>query len=140
MESHRQFIPAQPGWLALFEEAGEDGVAIHAEPVVAWSLEASDDSAAHHAVSFGQAVIGAGPWIDKADHEKTARFFALVREEQLEDDFAHELAEKSRHSRAELMARAEENHEARKQGHAAWVHDRRSHRGERKSVSPTKLF
>lgn len=140
MDSHRQIISAQPGWIALFEKVSEAGVEIHAEPVVAWCLEADDPAVGHHVVSFGRAVIGAGPWIEKADSERTAHFFALVREEQLDRDFIEELGAKAHHSREELMARALQNHEARRQGHASWVHERRSQRGDRSPVSPTKIF
>ncbi|GEM_PF-3069003 len=140
MSTTKHFIPAQPGWLALFEETEGDEVVIHSEPVVAWSLEEDDDAAAHHAVSYGHAVIGAGPWIHGADGEKSARLFALVRESQLEPDFTQELAERARYTREELLARAAEHNESRRQGHASWMHERRSHRGDRVRSAPSQLF
>ncbi len=140
MDRPKQFIPAQPGWLALFEEGADGEVEIHAETVIAWCLEADEASTGQHVVSSGSAVIGAGPWIDKADSEKTARFFALVREEQLDREFVEELATKAHHSREELMKRALKNHEERKQGHASWVHERRSHRADRNRIPPARIF
>ena len=44
MSTAKHFIPAQPGWLALFEDTDGDEVVIHAEPVVAWSLEEDEDA------------------------------------------------------------------------------------------------
>jgi hypothetical protein len=140
MENHKQFIPAQPGWLALFEDTTSDQVEIHAEPVVAWCMAADEEASGHHVVSFGRAVIGAGPWIDKAESEKTARFFALVREDQLDAELLEELRTKAHHSTESLMERALKNHEERKQGHISWVHERRSHRSDRPRVPPTKIF
>ena len=75
-----QFIPAEKGWLALFEESTSEGVKIHADPVIAWCLGAQDIDNGHHIASFGQAVIGASPWLEKADAEQSTHFFALVRE------------------------------------------------------------
>ena len=140
MEPHKQFIPAQPGWLALFEDTTNDELSIHAEPVVAWCMEADEETSGHHVVSFGRAVIGAGPWIDKAESEKTARFFALVRKEQLEPALHDLLEKKARHSTEDLMERALKNHEQRKQGHLSWVHERRSQRTDRSPVQPTRIF
>ena len=140
MERNIQFIPAQPGWLALFEESTEDGVGIHAEPVVAWCLGAGDAREGSRVVSFGQAVIGAGPWIDKADKERASRFFALVREDQLDSDVLAEFAQKGHHSRDELMDRALEANRSRKQGHLSWIHDRRSQRAEKSPEPSLRIF
>jgi hypothetical protein len=140
MESKIQFIPAQPGWLALFEDSTDEGVAIHAEPVLAWCLGAGEAGDGHRLVSFGQAVIGAGPWIDKAEKEKAARFFALVREEQLDADVVAELAGKAHLSREDLLERALENHESRQEGHRSWVHDRRSQRAMKFPAPTLRIF
>ena len=140
MEGHTQFIPAQAGWLALFEEVHGDDVEIHAEPVVAWCLDTDEEGAEHRVVSFGRAVIGAAPWIDAGDSEKSARLFAVVREEQLDREMLEELAAKARHSKGELLERAVAHNEARRQGHASWVHERRTHRQERSRISPARIF
>ena len=140
MESHVQFIQAQPGWLALFEEENGDEVEIHAEPVIAWCLGADEPEIGHHVVSYGQAVIGAGPWLEKADTESSTHFFALVREEQLDPELLEELAGKSHHSREDLIAGAIKNREERAQGHHSWVHDRRSQRMTKKPPSPTRIL
>jgi hypothetical protein len=121
-----QFIPAQPGWLALFEESTPEGTAIHAEPVIAWCLGARSPGDHVGPVSFGQAVVGAGPWVDKADPEQVTHFFALVREEQLEPELLAELRRSARHSREHILSLAERNREERRQGHASWIRDRRT--------------
>jgi hypothetical protein len=61
-DKHIQFIPAEKGWLALFEYVTQEGLAIRADPVIAWCLGAQDVDDRHHVVSFGQAVIGARGW------------------------------------------------------------------------------
>jgi hypothetical protein len=139
-DKHIQFIPAEKGWLALFEEATDEGVEIHADPVIAWCLGAQDLDDGHHVASFGQAVIGASPWLEKADGEQSSRFFALVREEQLDRDFVDELKATSRHSREDILIRAKENQVERKQGHASWRRQRRGEKREKNSASPLGLF
>ena len=121
-----QFVPAKEGWLALFEEVTPVGIEIHAEPVIAWSLGSrpSDDPIGSGPV--GQAVVGAGPWLDKADREEVTHFFALVREEQLEPEFLAELQRNSHRSRESIMVLAELNRIERGQGHASWMRDRRT--------------
>lgn len=139
-DKHIQFIPAERGWLALFEEASDAGTKIHASPVIAWCLGAEDLDDGHHVVSFGQAVIGASPWLEKADSEQANHFFALVREEQLDDDFVDELKVSARHSREDMMVLAKENHVGRKQGHASWLRQRRGDRNEKSSMATVRLF
>ena len=139
-DKHIQFVPAEKGWLALFEETTDDGIQIHADPVIAWCLGAQDLDDGHHVTSFGQAVIAASPWLEKTDTEQSTRFFALVREEQLDADFVDELKIASRRSREDIMIRAKENQDERKQGHASWRRQRRSVRIEKSSLSPLRLF
>ena len=139
-EKHIQFIPAEKGWLALFEEMTSDGIQIHADPVIAWCLGAQDLDDGHHVVAFGQAVIGASPWLEKADTEQSTHFFSLVREDQLDQDFLDELKVTSRHSREEIMQQAKENQEHRFDGHASWRRQRRGERNEKASFSPLRLF
>ncbi len=139
-DKHIQFIPAEKGWLALFEDATEEGTKLHSAPVIAWCLGAEDTDDGHHVVAHGQAVIGASPWLDKADTESSTHFFALVREEQLDDDFVAELRESSRHSREEILARARHNHDERLQGHATWRRQRRGEKSEKILPSPLRLF
>ena len=136
-DKHIQFIPAETGWLALFEEVLDTGNRIHAAPVVAWCLGAKDLDDGHHVVSFGQAVIGASPWLEKADPEQATHFFALVREEQLDDDFVDELKVTARHSREDLLIMAKQNHVSRGQGHASW---RRHRRIEKSAPAPARIF
>jgi len=122
-----QFIPAKEGWLALFEAVTPSGVIeVRAEPVIAWCLGARSPDDPVGAVSMGQAVVGAGPWVDKADPEEVTHFFALVREDQLEADFLEELRENTRRDRKYIMALAEQNREERRKGHASWIRDRRT--------------
>ena len=47
-----QFIPAEKGWLALFEETTSEGTQIHADPVIAWCLGAQDLDDGHGAILF----------------------------------------------------------------------------------------
>lgn len=139
-DKHIQFVPADKGWLALFEETTEDGIRIHADPVIAWCLGAQDLDNGHHVASFGQAVIAASPWLEKTDTEQSTHFFALVREEQLDADFVAELKIASRRSREDILIRAKENQEGRQQGHASWRRQRRVARIEKSSLSPLRLF
>ncbi len=139
-DKHIQFIPAERGWLALFEETSNEGTRIHAGPVIAWCLGAQDLDDGHHVMSFGQAVIGASPWLDKAELEQTTHFFALVREEQLDADFVDELKVASRHSREDIMIQAKENQVVRKQGHASWRRQRRGEKNEKGVLAPLRLF
>jgi hypothetical protein len=139
-DKHIQFIPAEKGWLALFEESTNEGIKIHADPVIAWCLGAQDTDDGHHVVSFGQAVVGASPWLDKADHEQSTRFFALVREEQLDEDFVQELKVSARHSREDILLQAKNNQADRLQGHASWVRQRRGEKAEKAPLSPLRLF
>jgi hypothetical protein len=135
-----QFVPAEKGWLALFEDTTSEGTKIHADPVIAWCLGAQDFDNGHHVASFGQAVIGASPWLDKADAEQSTHFFALVREEQLDRDFLDELKLASRHSREDILIQAKENQALRNQGHASWRRQRRGGKSEKSSISPVRLF
>ena len=135
-----QFIPAEKGWLALFEDRTSEGTRIHADPVIAWCLGAQDFDDGHHVASFGQAVIGASPWLEKADAEESTHFFALVREEQLDKDFLDELKRSSRHSREDILLLAKENQARRSQGHASWRRLRRGGKGEKSQVSPVRVF
>jgi hypothetical protein len=139
-DKHIQFVPAEKGWLALFEETTDDGIQIHADPVIAWCLGAQDLDEGHHVASFGQAVIAASPWLEKTDAEQSTHFFALVREEQLDADFVDELKIASRRSREDILIRAKTNQDGRKQGHASWRRQRRSERIEKSSLSPLRLF
>jgi hypothetical protein len=140
-DKHIQFIPAEKGWLALFEDNKKgDGTEIHADPVIAWCLGAQDMDDGHHVVSFGQAVIGASPWMEKAEREESTHFFALVREEQLDADFVEELKRASRHSRQEILAMAEKNHAARLQGHATWRRQHRTEKGQKLPIPPLRIF
>jgi hypothetical protein len=139
-DKHIQFIPAEKGWLALFEESTEEGIRIHADPVIAWCLGAQDLDDGHHIVSFGQAVIGASPWLEKADFEQSNHFFALVREEQLDADFVDELRISARHSREEILLQAKTNQVGRGQGHASWRRQRRGQKGGKGTLSPLRLF
>ena len=138
-EKHIQFIPAEKGWLALFEETTDEGIKVHADPVIAWCLGAQDVDDGHHVVSFGQAVVGASPWLEKAEAEQSAHFFALVREDQLDQDFLDEIKVSSRHSREDIMIQAKQNQVDQLQGHASWLRNRRAGR-EKTSVSPLRLF
>lgn len=139
-DNHIQFIPAEKGWLALFEESTDEGVKIHADPVIAWCLGAQDFDEGHHVVAFGQAVVGASPWLEKADPEQSTHFFALVREDQLDPDFVAELKVASRHSREDIMLQAKENQSVRQGGHVTWRRQRRGERSDRASISPMRLF
>jgi len=139
-DRHIQFIPAEKGWLALFEDVTEEEVTIHADPVIAWCLGAQDVDDGHHVISFGQAVIGASPWMDKADREQSTHFFGLVREEQLEPDFIAEIKRVSSHSREDILRQARKNHAERLQGHATWRRQHRTERSEKVPFAPLRLF
>jgi hypothetical protein len=139
-DKHIQFIPAERGWLALFEEASDEGTRIHAGPVIAWCLGAQDLDDGHHVMSMGQAVIGASPWLEKAEVEQSTHFFALVREEQLDADFVDELNVVSRLSREDIMIQAKENQVVRKQGHASWRRQRRGEKNDKNASTPLRLF
>ncbi len=135
-----QFIPAEKGWLALFEDTTSEGTQIHADPVIAWCLGTQDFDDGHHVASFGQAVIGASPWLEKADTEHSTHFFALVREEQLDQDFLDELKLSSRRSREDILIQAKENQALRNQGHASWRRQRRGGKSEKSTTSQVGLF
>jgi hypothetical protein len=139
-DRHIQFIPAEKGWLALFSEWTEAGVKIHADPVIAWCLGAEDTDEGHHVRPFGQAVIGASPWMDKADSEDSTHFFALVREEQLDPSFAAEIKMHARHSRDEILELAKMNREKWKEGHASWVRQHRADMRQKPPVAPLRIF
>jgi hypothetical protein len=139
-ERHIQFIPAEKGWLALFEETTEEGIRIHADPVIAWCLGARASDQTHTMVSYGQAVIGAGPWLEKADPELATHFFAIVREDQLDPDFVDDLKRSSRHSREDILEQAKENSLARLQGHGAWLRQRRGDKSQKQAVEPLRIF
>jgi len=140
LDKHIQFIPAEKGWLALFEDVGDEEIKIHADPVIAWCLGAQDMDDGHHVVSFGQALIGASPWMDKADDEQSTHFFAVVREEQLDPDFVEEIKHDSRRSREDIMARARKNHADRIQGHATWRRQHRSDKSLKEAPAPVRIF
>lgn len=136
-----QFVPAEKGWLALFEEATPDGqLRIHADPVVAWRLTPNDRHEAHMPLMYGQAVVGASPWLEKADSEHSANFFALVREDQLDPDFLAELKAASYRSREQLMTKAQLNHDSRNEGHASWRRQRRSLHSEKAASAHFGIF
>jgi hypothetical protein len=139
-DKHIQFIPAEKGWLALFEDVDEEGVRIHADPVIAWCLGAQDADDGHHVVSYGQAVIGASPWMEKADSEQSTHFFALVREEQLDPDFVLEIKSASRHSREDILSQAKKNHSDRLQGHATWLRQHRTEKSQKDGLTPLRIF
>jgi hypothetical protein len=139
-DKHIQFISAEKGWLALFEEMTEEGITIHADPVIAWCLGAQELDSGHHVVSFGQAVIGASPWMDKADDEQSTHFFTLVREEQLDPDFVVEIKRASSHSREDILRQAEKNHADRLQGHASWRRQHRTEKNGRFPLAPLRIF
>lgn len=139
-DSHIQFIPAEKGWLALFEDATQDGIKIHADPVIAWCLGAQETDEGHHVVSFGQAVIGASPWMDKADAEQSTHFFALVREEQLDPDFVAEIKRDSSHTREDIMIQAKSHHSERLQGHATWRRQYRTDKSMKTPAAPLRIF
>ncbi len=139
-DKHIQFIPAEKGWLALFEESTEEGIRIHADPVIAWCLGAQTTDQGHSVVSYGQAVIGAGPWLEKAEPELATHFFALVREEQLDPDFAEELKQSARHSREDILEQAQDNMQTRLQGHATWLRQRRGDKSQKPPVAPIRIF
>jgi hypothetical protein len=133
-ETATHFVPAEPGWLALFEHEVDGQLVVRAEPVIAWCFGPRDPDAPD--VSFGRAVVGARPWLEKADVEETSHFFALVREEQLDADFLAELRQGAKHSREEILAAARRNRDDRQQGHPSWLRERRSHRGEWQEPPP----
>ena len=121
-----QFVPASEGWLALFEEVTPKGIEIHAEPVIAWALGARSSEDPVGAGPVGQAVVGAGPWVDKAEAEEVTHFFTLVREEQLDPEFLAELKLNAYRSRESIMQQAEQNRIERGLGHSSWMRDRRT--------------
>ena len=139
-DRHIQFIPAEKGWLALFEEETDEGITIHADPVIAWCLGAEERDEGHHVVAFGQAVIGASPWLEKADTEQSTHFFALVREEQLDQDFVEELKCRAHHSREDILLQAKQNRAGRLQGHASWRRQRRGEKNMKATVGPLSVF
>ena len=140
IDRHIQFIPAEKGWLALFGEWTEEGVKIHADPVIAWCLGAQETEDGRQVHSFGQAVIGASPWMDKADKEDSTHFFALVREEQLDSDFVDEIKLRARHSREEILSLAKKNHEQWQQGHTSWLRQHRTEMRDKPPIAPLRLF
>jgi hypothetical protein len=139
-DNHIQFIPAEKGWLALFEEETDEGITIHADPVIAWCLGAHEVDKGHHVVSFGQAVIGASPWMDKAEKERSTHFFTLVREGQLEPDFAAEIKRAASHSRSDILRQAEHNHAERLQGHESWKRQHRAATNHRAPLARLRIF
>lgn len=139
-DRHIQFIPAESGWLALFEESTEEGVRIHADPVIAWCLGVHDTGEGQQLQPFGQAVIGASPWMSKADSEESTHFFALVREEQLDPELVAEIKMRACHSREDIMNQAQRNREHRLQGHASWLRQHRTEMRQKPPISPLKIF
>lgn len=131
------FVPAPPGWLALFEVEIDGALTVRAEPVIAWRLGGTSGVDTFH----GRAVVGASPWLEKADPEDSDHYFALVREAQLEPAFLAELQRNGAHSRQEILAAAARNRDQRDAGHDSWVRDRRYHRAARApGADPIRLF
>ena len=118
-----QFVPASPGWLALFAHEDDGELVVHAEPVIAWCLGVENGGSHHY--SFGQAVVGANPWIRNADPEDAAHLFALVRESQLEPEFLKELSQTASRSRESILEQARKSEADSREGHASWVRNRR---------------
>lgn len=139
-EQHVQFIPAEQGWLALFEDVQGTEVEIHAAPVIAWRLGAVDAQEDQGIAALARAVIGAGPWLEKTSHEQSNHFFALVREEQLDPEFLAELKAKARLSRAGIEQLADRHRIERAQGHASWRRQRRGDKNDKPGGGPVRLF
>jgi hypothetical protein len=94
----------------------------------------------HQVVSYGQAVVGASPWMEKLDSEETKHFFALVREEQLGANFVAEIRSASRHSREDVLIQAKKNHADRLHGHAAWLRQHRTEKSQKHGLTPLQIF
>ena len=124
--SHSQYIQAEAGWLALFEDRVADELVVRAEPVIAWCF--SDGGLDSRNEARGRAVIGAQPWLDRAPHEDQLHCFAVVREDQLEASFVTELKASNCCSREEILEAGRESQDQRLKGHESWIRDRRSHR------------
>jgi hypothetical protein len=124
--SHPNYSPAEPGWLALFEDRVDDELVVRAEPVIAWCF--ANGGPESEQAGPGRAVIGAQPWLEKTPHEDELHCFALVREEQLEPSFVSELKAGNHRSREEILESARKSQENRLKGHGSWVRDRRGHR------------
>jgi len=139
-DKHVQFVPAEKGWLALFEDVSDEGVRIYADPVIAWCFGPQDVDRGHHFVSVGQAVIGASTSMEDGDNEHPSHFFALIREEQLDPDFVDEIKRASRFSREDVIRRAKKNHEDRLQGHASWRRQHRNEKYQKPPSAPTRIF
>jgi hypothetical protein len=127
-EDHRPetppyFVPAQPGWLALFEDELEGQLVVRAEPVLAWRFPGP--AAGDPEPALGQAVVGARPWLEKADVEQAAHLFEIVHEAQLDADFLAELRNRSHHSRAQILDAARRSQDNRKRGHGSWLREHR---------------
>ena len=131
-----QFVPAHPGWLALFEEDIDGKLVVRAEPVIAWRFGGAEDTEHAH----GQAIIGASPWLEKADKEDAQHYFALVREEQLEPEFLAELKANNVHRRRDVLQEADRSRHERAVGHESWVRERRAQRSHVKETGPLKIF
>jgi hypothetical protein len=110
--SHAQYIRAESGWLALFEDRSEDELVVRAEPVIAWCLTNGGPDTDHEARS--RAVIAAQPWLDRAPHEDQLHCFAVVREDQLEPSFVAELKASNRCSREEILEAGRESQDRRR--------------------------
>ena len=114
-----------------------DGVpSVRAEPVIAWRFGGADGSDFSH----GQAIVGASPWLEKADKEDAQHYFSLVREEQLEPEFLAELKAAKIHRRSEVMEQAASCRRHRAVGHESWVRERRSPRFHARDASPMRIF
>lgn len=131
-----QFVPAHPGWLALFEDDVEGQLVVRAEPVIAWRFGGVDNSEHAH----GQAIVGASPWLEKADKEDAQHYFALVREEQLEPEFLAELKANNVHRRRDVLKEAENSRLERAKGHDSWKRERRTQRSHSKETAPLRIF
>jgi len=99
------------------------------------------DAATGHP-SMGHAVVGARPWVEKADSEHTTHFFEVVREEQLDASFLAELRGRMQHSREDIMQAARRNRERRVKEQQNSRFDRRHQREEerRSTTNALRIF
>ncbi len=121
-----QFVPANSGWLALFDHQVDGDMTVRAEPVIAWRLTSAGEGSNQH--STGEAVVGASPWVSKTDTENVQHMFAIVHEDQLEPEFLEELRSSAVRSREEILEEARRIRNDRSEGRATWMRDRRRHK------------
>ena len=126
MSSGSHYIPASPGWLALFEDQADGELVVRSEPVVAWCFTDGNGESDHAAP--GRAIIGARSYPGKGPADDELHCFALVREEQLDPSFVAELEAAGHHPREAILEAARLNQERRLAGHETWVRGRRAHR------------